>query len=191
MYLFLYFNLISQRRGTTVHWHVFALSKYLCHLHDKCFPALVIFLLKLHSLFFQLQFFLGPSFLISMNNCCCSLCTSTNVNNASKILFPSQGFLVQTSPILVVGFQKFCCRCKSCNILAFLASKFQIFCWGRRLRRNMFYPAFACSVLILHHAWFAAKNTVHWFKHLPFLSLVSRNFVAVANLAIIIFAWGC
>ena len=32
--------------------------------------------------------------------------------------------------------------------------------------------------------WFATKKTVHWFKDLPFLSLVYRNFVAVANLAI-------
>ena len=42
---------------------VFVLSKYLYHLHDKCFPALIIFLLKLYSFFLQLQFFLGPSFL--------------------------------------------------------------------------------------------------------------------------------
>ena len=33
-------------------------------------------------------------------------------------------------------------------------------------------------------SWFAAKNKVHWFKHVPFLSLASRNFVAVANIAI-------
>ena len=35
--------------------------------------------------------------------------------------------------------------------------------------------------------WFLTKNTV---KYLPFLSLVSKNFVAVANIAIF-FALGC
>ena len=66
---------------------------------------------------------------ISINTCCCSLCTSANADNASEILFP-----------LLQGFLRF--------LLVNSGS-----CWGRRLRRNVFYPAFACNVSILHQAY--------------------------------------
>ena len=92
MYTFLHFNLISQRCGTTV--HVFLLLANICIICTinaslrwsfSC-SSFIRFTSNSNSFWARLS----SIFII---NCCCYRCTSANVDNASEILSPLQGFL--------------------------------------------------------------------------------------------------
>ena len=92
MYSFLYFNLISQRYETTVHVSLLLANIcIICMINASLrwsFSCLSFIRFSSNSNSFWAR--LSST---SINNCCCSLCTSANVDNASEILSPLQGFL--------------------------------------------------------------------------------------------------